>query len=167
MNKLLALILVFATALQVHAAGLLIPMDDTQTDHLKAYGVCYKALEKGYKAEWLLNYRGGSFLIDYAPEMTDLCLLMGVSYERVESGQIADIYREIEVENMERVELEKAPAIAVYSPPTNEPWDDAVTLALTYAEIKYDVVYDEQVLAGALEEYDWLHCHHEAPGCLG
>jgi hypothetical protein len=136
-------------------------MDETQTDHLKAYGVCYHALDKGYKAEWLLNYRGGSFLIDYASEIGDLCLLMGVSYERVESGQVADIYRQIEVENMERVELEKAPAIAVYSPPTNEPWDDAVTLALTYAEIKYDVVYDEELLSGVLEDYDWLHCHHE------
>ena len=146
---------------QAWAAGILIPMDSTQTNHLKAYGVVFKSLEKGYKSEWLLNYRGGSFLIDQTGDVADLCLLMGVSYEAVTEGQIADIFRQIEVENMERVELEKAPKIAVYCPPTNEPWDDAVTLALTYAEIKYDVVWDDQILAGALDDYDWLHCHHE------
>lgn len=143
------------------ATSLLIPMDESQSDHLKAYGVMYKALEKGYQGQWLLNYRGGSFLVDYARELADLCLLMGVSYEQVSSGQVADIYRQIEVENMERVELEKAPKIAVYVPPTNDPWDDAVTLALTYAEIPYDKVWDEEVLSGMLEEYDWLHAHHE------
>jgi len=136
-------------------------MDDVQTDHLKAYGVVYSALEKDYKAEWLLNYRAGSFLIDYSSEMADLCLIRGVSYEQLTQGQIADIYRRIEVENMERVELEKAPSIAVYSPPSAQPWDDAVTLALAYAEIEYDVVWDEEVLSGDLEEYDWLHSHHE------
>ena len=141
--------------------SILVPMDDTQTNHLKAYGVVYKSLEQGHKAEWLLNYRGGSFLIDQSPEVSNLCLLMGVSHESVSQGQTADIYRQIEVENMERVELEKAPSIAVYCPPTNQPWDDAVTLALTYAEIKYDVVWDEEVLTGALDEFDWLHCHHE------
>jgi hypothetical protein len=145
----------------VSAEGLLIPMDETQTNHLKAYGVVFKALEKGHKAEWLLNYRGGSFLIDQSSEVTNSCLLMGVSAQSVSQGQIADIYRQIEVENMERVELEKAPSIAVYCPPTNQPWDDAVTLALTYAEIKYDIIWDEEVLTGALDEYDWMHCHHE------
>ncbi|HUV31777.1 MAG TPA: asparagine synthetase B [Acidobacteriota bacterium] len=142
-------------------ASLLVPMDSSQTDHLKAYGVVYKSLEKGHKAEWLLNYRNGSFLIDYSPEASDVCLLMGVRAIKVTSGQVADIYRQIEVENMERVELEKAPSIAVYSPPSLQPWDDAVTLALTYAEIDYDIVWDEEVLSGVLEEYDWLHCHHE------
>ncbi len=147
--------------IKVAAASLLIPMNESQTDHLKAYGVVYKWLEKGHKGEWLLNYRGGSFLLDDSPETVNLCLLMGVSYEQVTSGQVADIFREIEVENMERVELEKAPKIAVYSPSYAEPWDDAVTLALNYAEIKYDLIYDEKVLSGELEEYDWLHCHHE------
>jgi hypothetical protein len=147
--------------LSLEAASLLIPMDKSQTDHLKAYGVMYKALDKGYKGEWLLNYRGGSFLLDYTDETVNLCLLAGVSYEQVTSGQVADIYREIDVENMERVELEKAPKIAIYSPPYAEPWDDAVMLALTYAEIKYDIVYDEEVLSGVLDDYDWLHCHHE------
>jgi len=136
-------------------------MDDSQTDHLKAYGVVYKALDNGAKAEWLLNYQGGSFLIDYSQQVVDMCLLMGVRHEQVSSGQVADIYRIIEVENMERVELEKAPSIAVYSPPSMQPWDDAVTLALTYAEIKYDVIWDEEVLSGGLDDYDWLHCHHE------
>jgi hypothetical protein len=137
-------------------------MDATsQSDHLKAYGVVYKSLDIGIKAEWLLNYRAGSFLLDQSQAVIDLCVLMGVSYERVTSGQVADIYRQIEVENMERVELEKAPSIAVYSPPSSQPWDDAVTLALTYAEIDYDVVWDADLLTGVLEEYDWLHCHHE------
>jgi len=161
MRTIAIIVLVLLLPLPAMAAGLLIPMDETQRDHLKAYGVVYRSLDNGYKAEWLLNYRAGSFLVDYSRETADLCLLMGVYAEKVTSGQVADIYRRIEVENMERVELEKAPAIAVYSPPGTEPWDDAVTLALTYAEIDYDIVWDEEVLAGDLEEYDWLHSHHE------
>jgi len=152
-------VLLFAATGQ--AASILIPMDETQTDHLKAYGVTFKALQKGVHADWLLNYRGGSFLIDQSAEVVEWCLIMGVSYEQVTSGQVADIMRRIEVENMERVELEKAPAIAVYSPPSSQPWDDAVTLALSYAEIEYRLIWDEEVLSGVLEEYDWLHCHHE------
>ncbi len=161
MKKIIAIIALLLLTGVTHAASLLIPMDKTQTDHLKAYGVVYKALEKGHKGEWLLNYRGGSFLVDYSQEIADLCLLMGVSSEKISQSQVADIYREIEVENMERVELVKAPAIAVYSPPSAQPWDDAVTLALSYAEIKYDVIWDEDVLTNALDDYDWLHCHHE------
>lgn len=161
LSKLTLIFILTLLPLELIAASLLIPMDKSQTDHLKAYGVMYKALDKGYKGEWLLNYRGGSFLLDYSEETVNLCLLAGVSYEQITSGQVADIYRQIEVEDMERVELEKAPSIAVYSPPYAEPWDDAVTLALNYAEIPYEVVYDEEVLSGALEEYDWLHCHHE------
>jgi hypothetical protein len=156
-----AVLAVFAIADPGRAASLLIPMDSTQSNHLKAYGVIFKALEKGHKSEWLLNYRAGSFLVDDSKDVVDLCLLMGVSAEPVSSDQIADIYRQIEVENMERVELEKAPRIAVYSPSNKEPWDDAVTLALSYAEIPYDLVWDEEVLSGALDDYDWLHCHHE------
>ncbi len=157
---ILAVIVLIAGS-PARAASLLIPMDLSQSDHLKAYGVVYKALETGHKGEWLLNYRGGSFIVDRTTETTDLCLLAGVSYEEISSGQLADIYRQIEVENMERAELEKAPSIAVYSPPNAQPWDDAVTLALNYAEIKFDILYDEEILAGDLEEYDWLHCHHE------
>ena len=161
MIRLFVVIFVLTLAITVQGKSLLIPMDETQTDHLKAYGVCYRALDAGNKAEWLLNYRGGSFLIDYSSEIGNFCLLMGVSSEQITQGQVAEIYRQIEVENMERVELEKAPVIAVYSPSTNEPWDDAVTLALTYAEIKYHTVYDEELLSGGLEDYDWLHLHHE------
>ncbi len=155
---LLALVLLPAMSM---AAQLLIPMDETQTDHLKAYGVIYKTLDTGGTGEWLLNFRGGAFLIDYSQENVNLCLLMGVKAEQVTEGQVADIYRQIEVENMERVELEKAPSIAVYSPPSAQPWDDAVTLALTYAEIKYEIVWDAEVIEGRLDDYDWLHCHHE------
>ena len=154
-------ILLFMLPVSLPATSLLIPMDGVQTDHLKAYGAVYRALEEDHKAQWLLNYRCGSFLVDYSQETVDLCLLMGVTFEEVSSGQVADIYRIIEVENMERVELEKAPSIAVYSPPSAQPWDDAVTLVLTYAEIRYDIIWDEEVLAGDLEEYDWLHSHHE------
>jgi len=161
MKKLIITLLLSFLPLQIFAAAVFIPMDNTQTDHLKAYGVVYKALEKGYKAQWLLNYKGGSFLIDYSPDVANQCLLMGVKYEKIGAGQIADIYRTIDVENMDRVELEKAPSIAVYAPPSKQPWDDAVMLALNYAEIKYDVIWDNDVLSGALENYDWLHCHHE------
>lgn len=161
MKKIVLTLVLLLFCSSAFSASILIPMDNTQTNHLKAYGVVYKALNKGYKAQWLLNYRGGSFLIDYSSDVRDMCLLMGVSAEQVSEGQIADIYRTIDVENMERVELEKAPSIAVYSPPSSQPWDDAVTLALTYAEIDYKIIWDEEVLTGGLNEYDWLHCHHE------
>ncbi|MEA2031117.1 MAG: asparagine synthetase B [candidate division Zixibacteria bacterium] len=160
MKKFLILsILLLATTAK--SASLFIPMDKVQTNHLKAYGLVYHSLELGQKGQWLLNYRGGSFLLNYSQELIDQCLMMGVKYKKITQSQVADIFRQIEVENMERVELEKAPVIAIYSPPSAQPWDDAVTLALTYAEIKYDVVWDEEVLSGALEDYDWLHCHHE------
>jgi len=161
MKKLSLILCLLILPVSSMAASLLIPMDETQTDHLKAYGVVYKSLYDGSKGEWLLNYRGGSFLLGFSKETSDLCLLMGVSAVKVTSGEVADIYRQIEVENMERVELEKAPSIAVYSPPSAQPWDDAVTLALSYAEIKYDIIWDEEVLTGVLDDYDWLHCHHE------
>ena len=159
--KKIIFICIFLLPITSFSAGILIPMDNTQNDHLKAYGVVFKTLEKGHKGNWLLNYKSGSFLLDFSPDIENLCLLMGVTYQQVTESEIADIYRTIEVENMERVELEKAPKIAVYSPPTNQPWDDAVTLALTYAEIPYDIIWDEEVLSGRLDEYDWLHSHHE------
>ena len=161
LRKLLILLLIIVLPISISASSILIPMDDTQTDHLKAYGVVFKSLELGYQAQWLLNYQAGSFILDYSSETADLCLLMGVSFDEISSGELADIYRLIEVENMERVELEKAPSIAVYAPHTHDPWDDAVTLALDYAEIPYLTVWDEEVLTGELDRYDWLHCHHE------
>ncbi len=143
------------------AQYLLIPMDLTQTDHLKAYGVAYWSLKRGVNVEWLLNYRGGSFLIENFPGLEQECLIRGVKTERVDAATVNQIYATIEQENMERVLLEKAPKIAVYTPPNKQPWDDAVTLVLTYAQIDYDKIYDEEVLAGKLSDYDWLHLHHE------
>jgi hypothetical protein len=143
------------------AGMILIPMDDTQTDHLKAYGVVFNCLTRQEQGEWLLNYRAGSFLIKDSDENRNLCLMRGVAYETVDNAAVADIYRTIDAENMERVMLEKPPHIAVYVPPNHRPWDDAVQLAMDYAEIKYDKIWDTEVLAGKLENYDWIHLHHE------
>ena len=165
MKKVLTLLIglfvlgIFPAAAQ--AGMILIPMDQTQTDHLKAYGVVFDCLTRQEQAEWLLNYRDGSFLIKDNDYNRDLCLTRGVAYQQASNAEVADIYRIIESENMERALLEKVPAIAIYAPPTHEPWDDAVRLALEYAEIKYDVLWDAEVLAGDLEKYDWLHLHHE------
>ena len=143
-------------------AAVLIPMDLTQTDHLRSYGIAYWALEKGYRVEWLLNYRSGSFLIlDGLEDVRSECRYRGVSWEEPDGAGLAGIYRTIEEENMEVVVLEKAPAIALYAPDNIQPWDDAVMLALEYAEIPYTVVWDKEVLAGELERFDWLHLHHE------
>ncbi len=162
--KKLALILVFTfIVLASHAAYLLIPMDETQRNHLKAYGVAYWTLEREVEVSWLLNYRGGSFMNRYYEEIERELRIRGVSYEIIADVQAAQIIREIsspEV-NMDEVKLHKAPKIAVYSPKNKLPWDDAVTLALTYAEIPYDVLYDIEVMEGALPMYDWLHLHHE------
>jgi hypothetical protein len=147
----------------VHAAGekFLIPMDLKQTDHLKAYGIAYHALTLGINVEWLLNYRGGSFMMAPSEEMRSLCLVRGVTLEMAAAGQVAAIYQAIEENNMESMLLEKAPKVAVYTPPDKKPWDDAVTMALEYAEVPYDKVFDLEVLQGKLDEYDWLHLHHE------
>lgn len=143
------------------AAELLIPMDLTQTNHLKAYGVAFAALKEQHVVHWLLNYRGGSFLMPSAPSMEALCNIRGVRYETVSSVQVAAIRLEIQEANMEAVVLEKEPKIAVYIPPNSLPWDDAVTLAMEYAEIDYDRFWDDEVLEGRLKDYDWLHLHHE------
>lgn len=139
----------------------LVPMDLSQTNHLKAYGLTYHALERGSTAKWLLNYRGGSFLLPENSFISREAQLLGVRVERVDGAAVAAIFAAIEESNAEIVLLEKAPAIAVYAPPNKQPWDDAVMLALTYAEIPYTIVYDREVLAGELEKYDWLHLHHE------
>ncbi len=148
---------------QAVAAYLVIPMDETQKNHLKAYGVAYKALSMEYEVDWMLNYKGGAFSMTLSKEIETLCRMRGVSYYMVSDeqygGMIAEIARP-EV-NQDVVKLQKAPKIAVYSPKSKMPWDDAVTLVLTYAEIPYDVVYDEEVLNGVLPLYDWLHLHHE------
>jgi hypothetical protein len=143
------------------AQQLLVPMDDAQTNHLRAYGLTYWVLENRMTAEWLLNFRAGSFLLPDRPEVRREAALRGVLAEPVSAAAIAQIGRQIEESNMERIVLEKAPRIAVYTPDNANPWDDAVTLALTYADIPYDKLWDGEVLIGRLREYDWLHLHHE------
>ncbi|MDT7942328.1 MAG: asparagine synthetase B [Bacteroidota bacterium] len=142
---------------------ILIPMDHAQAQHLRAYGMVYALLMKGVPVDWLLNYRGGSFAyLDLVGTEMEL-ERRGIVYEKLSGAQYAAILAEIarpEV-NMDVVRLEKAPRIAVYAPPFSEPWDDAVQLVLLYAEIPYDVIYDEEVLSGKLKDYDWLHLHHE------
>lgn len=158
---LLTLILGLGTHLSASAQMMLIPMDNAQANHLKAYGIAFHCLTRGIKVEWLLNYRAGSFLANVYPEIVDSCDVRGVTYQLIDAGTEADIRATIEQENMEAVILEKAPRVAIYVPPTNDPWDDAVTLVLKYAQIEYETIWDEQVLKGDLDKYDWLHLHHE------
>jgi hypothetical protein len=136
-------------------------MDLTQTDHLKAYGLAYWVLAREQKVEWLLNYRGGSFQIGESEYARREAVRLGVRVEAVSEGKRASIFGTTEASNMEKVVLEKAPEVAIYSPPTAQPWDDAVMMALEYAEIPYPIVYDAEVLAGRLADFDWLHLHHE------
>ena len=143
------------------SSKLLIPMDITQTDHLKAYGITFWSLSKDKNVDWLLNYRGGSFMMENSPEAQSECLIRGVKFEVIDANQLANILSTINDNNMDIILLETIPKIAVYSPPGKQPWDDAVTLALTYAEVDYDIIFDEEVLSGFLTKYDWLHLHHE------
>ena len=136
-------------------------MDKAQKDHLKAYGTAFWILGEQINVEWILNYRGGSFMIDTYAQVEKECRVRGVSYEIIDSEQTLAIYNEVEMNNMDVVLLEKSPKIAIYSPPNKQPWDDAVTLALSYAEVPYKTIWDEDVFNGALSEYDWLHLHHE------
>lgn len=154
---------------QLAAQMLLIPMDEKQSNHLKAYGIAYKTLEVGGEIHWLLNYRGGSFALAYSDIMKKECNIRNVSFEVIPTAKFTKIQSEIaspEI-NMDDLKLQVAPKVAVYSPRQNErgesvqPWDDAVTLALTYAEIPYTIIYDDEVLKGDLVKYDWLHLHHE------
>ncbi len=159
---ILILILILITTL-AKASFVLIPMDLEQKDHLKAYGVAYWVLKQDGEVHWLLNYRGGSFMIKGAKSIENECTIRGVTFEVIADSRSTAILLEIsnpEV-NMEDVKLEKAPKVAVYSPKMKQPWDDAVTLVLTYAEIPYDVIYDEDIMKDKLATYDWLHLHHE------
>lgn len=159
----LLFLLCLLSAPPLRAAYLLIPMDDVQKNHLKAYGVAYWVLQHDVEVQWLLNYRGGSFMMKHADGIERECKLRGVSCEVIADGQSTAILSHIADPsvNQDAVRLQKAPKIAVYSPKNKLPWDDAVTLVLTYADIPYDVVYDEEVLGGVLPMYDWLHLHHE------
>lgn len=159
----LGLIFCIIIAIPLRASQILIPMDESQSNHLKAYGIAYWVLNNNVEVQWLLNYRGGSFMVQNAALIENECKIRGVSYLVIADGQASAILTEIAdpAINMDVVKLEKAPKIAVYSPKNKLPWDDAVTLVLTYAEIPYTVLYDEEVVAGVLPTYDWLHLHHE------
>jgi len=143
------------------SARVLVPMDKAQADHLRAYGLMYWALEHGIHGEWLLNYRGGSFLLPDAGEVQSEAAVRGVTIEAVDEAGVAQIMAEIADNNMDHLKLETAPRIAVYVPPSAPPWDDAVQLALDYAQIPYTKIWDAEVLDGKLSEYDWIHLHHE------
>ena len=156
-------ILLFSTTILFAQSKLLINMDLNQTNHLKAYGITFNQLELGSTADWLLNYRGGSFLLDYSDELALKCRLRGVSFESLSNSDVVEIYSFVQSEdqNMEVIRLEKAPKIAVFVPDGFLPWDDAVTLALDYAEVKYDKIWIDDIINGELSKYDWLHLHHE------
>ncbi|MHB9039822.1 MAG: asparagine synthetase B [Melioribacteraceae bacterium] len=162
MKKIFLTIFFISSALLAQAK-LLIYMDLKQTDHLKAYGITFNALKGGATADWLLNYRGGSFLLDYTEQLATICRIKGVAFQPLSNQEAVEIYSLVQSEdqNMEVVRLEKSPKIAVYIPPGFQPWDDAVTLALNYAEVPYDKIWVDEILRGDLKNYDWLHTHHE------
>jgi hypothetical protein len=159
----LCLLLSVFTFSTLKADKLLIPMDLSQTDHLKAYGIAFWVIKGGQPVDWLLNYRDGAFMMDFTDKIALECRIRGVLFQRVSDGNAQQIYAEVQSDdvNEDVVKLEKAPKIAVYVPKGNLPWDDAVRMALEYAEIDYDMVWDEDVINGKLKDYDWLHLHHE------
>ncbi|NQU88341.1 MAG: asparagine synthetase B [Mariniphaga sp.] len=161
--RLLLILIISFYFLPTHAVRLLIPMDESQKNHLKSYGITYWVLDQGLEVRWLLNHRGGSFLMQHNPELENECIIRGVTFEVIAEIQANALLNEISQPelNQDAISMSKAPKIAVYSPPNKQPWDDAVTLVLTYAEIEYDILYDEEILEGKLSEYDWLHLHHE------
>ena len=163
LKRLLLLVIAFGLSAPVAAQDILVPMDTRQSDHLKAYGLTYWVLQQGIEVDWLLNYRGGSFLMGAFPELEQELRVRGVYFEKLGGAQAAGVIADVESEanNTALVRLEKPPRIAVYAPSQTLPWDDAVLLALTYAEVPYDMIYDDEVLGGKLSEYDWLHLHHE------
>ncbi|MDE0472555.1 MAG: asparagine synthetase B [Ekhidna sp.] len=155
--------LLLNTYVFAHAAYIHIPMDNTQANHLKAYGIAYWMLTKDISVDWMLNYQGGSFMIKHHRLLENECIIRGVSYHVISDAEANDILNLIASpsSNMDVMKLEKYPKIAVYSPKSKQPWDDAVTLVLTYAEIPYDVIFDDEVMGNKLPVYDWLHLHHE------
>lgn len=163
MKQLITLIFILTLSIKAHATYVVLPMDDVQKNHLKSYGIAFKALSLNIEVDWLLNYRGGSFAFGLNDALVKECKIRGVSFEILADIQYNKIVSEITQPdvNQDVMKLEKAPKIAVYSPKNKQPWDDAVTLVMTYAEIPYDIVYDEEIILGELEKYDWLHLHHE------
>ncbi len=163
MKKISLLLITLFISFNAISSSILIPMDESQKNHLKSYGLAYWVLKQEVSIEWLLNYRGGSFLMPYANSIESECRIRGISYEVIADVQAQSILTKIAdpESNMDAVKLEKAPKMAVYSPKNKLPWDDAVTMVLSYAEIPYDVIYDDEVIMGKLPTYDWLHLHHE------
>ncbi|OFX72661.1 MAG: asparagine synthetase B [Bacteroidetes bacterium GWE2_29_8] len=161
--KFLLILLLSLTTIISKGTYILIPMDDSQSNHIKAYGIAYWILTKDIEVSWLLNYRGGSFMFTFSKDFENECAIRNVSYQLITDGQANAILSEISEPdvNMDEIKLHKAPKIAVYSPKNKLPWDDAVTLVLTYSEVPYDIIYDEEVINGDLIKYDWLHLHHE------
>ena len=159
----LTILLLFAFSSAAQAMQILIPMDESQKNHLKSYGIAFWLLKQKQEVQWLLNYNGGSFMFQYSQEAERECKVRGVSYETISDAAANAIITQIQdpAANLNAVKLLNAPKIAVYSPKTKQPWDDAVTLVLIYAEIPYDVIFDDEVLSGKILEYDWLHLHHE------
>ena len=162
MKKLIILLLIFISA-HSYASYIFLPMDEKQANHLKAYGIAFWVLQNEIEVDWLLNYRGGSFMFKYYQKFENELVIRGVSYEVISDAQSSSIVQDIASpsSNTDVMRLEKYPKIAVYSPKSKQPWDDAVTLVLTYAEIPYDVIFDDEVMNGDLPKYDWLHLHHE------
>lgn len=157
------LLIFLSVVLPIRAAYIVIPMDETQSNHLKAYGIAYWILTKDVSLDWLLNYKGGSFMVKHLQVFENECIIRGVSYQVISDAAANDILNVIgsASSNMDVMKLEKYPKIAVYSPKSKQPWDDAVTLVLTYAEIPYDVIFDDEIMGDELPKYDWLHLHHE------
>ena len=162
-RRLILIYLLIGISFKSFASYILIPMDTYQSNHLKSYGIAYWILNQNQNIKWLLNYRGGAFLVPNSEQISRECQLRRVSYEVITDSKVTEILNQINSpsQNMEAVILEKAPKIAVYSPSGKQPWDDAVTLVLSYAEIPYDTVYDIEVINDGLLIYDWLHLHHE------
>ena len=158
---LVAVALALAVPNAALAQHLLVPMDDGQSNQLKAYGLAFNALRDGNKAEWFINYRGGSFLLPDLPDLRKRATLDGITFDQIDNGRLAVIRSEIASGNMDAISLERAPKVAIYKPAKSPPWDDAVTLALQYAGIEFSSVYDEEIMNGDLSKYDWLHLHHE------
>ncbi|MFK7953082.1 MAG: asparagine synthetase B, partial [Ekhidna sp.] len=156
-------IIFLSVIIPLRAAYIMIPMDETQANHLKAYGIAYWILTKEVNVDWMLNYKGGSFMVKHLQAFENECVIRGVSYQVISDAEANDVLNLIgsPSSNMDVMKLEKFPKIAVYSPKSKQPWDDAVTLVLTYAEIPYDVIFDDEILGEKLPEYDWLHLHHE------
>ncbi len=163
MRKLLLLLTITLLSFSGFCSQILIPMDEKQTNHLKAYGIAYWVLTQDVEIDWLLNYRGGSFMMQYYQKFENELIIRGISYEIISDAQSNQIIATISSpsSNTDVMKLQKAPKVAVYSPKNKQPWDDAVTMVLTYAEIPYDVIFDDEIYADELPKYDWLHLHHE------